>query len=191
MAGRRRLFHWGLPGLLLLLSGCTHHVAFDDIDYTVDQEPREEPTEVVITEEQRSAEVPVRSGMAGFAHSWVAFPGEMLVQVAEVEMPQVFSDSQLVTEPSGAEDRYQLFLEVPYYSFSNHRATVRMRAELLDADKEQLLDQTYENQGDTYGARMFWGGAFGMKSAMRNSSLEAYQANFEQLRADLEEALDE
>jgi hypothetical protein len=32
---------------------------------------------------------------------------------------------------------------------------------------------------------MFWGGAFGMKSAIRQSSLDAYKKIFAQLRADL------
>jgi hypothetical protein len=32
---------------------------------------------------------------------------------------------------------------------------------------------------------MFWGGAFSMKSAIRQSSIEAYQKIFRQMREDL------
>jgi hypothetical protein len=38
---------------------------------------------------------------------------------------------------------------------------------------------------------MFWGGAFGMKSAMRQSSLDAYKKVFVELRADLAAKLKE
>ena len=61
----------------------------------------------------------------------------------------------------------------------------------MDPEGNERLDTTSEGSGRTYGARMFWLGAFGMKSAMRNSSLEALQEVFESLRADLAEVVDD
>ena len=43
--------------------------------------------------------------------------------------------------------------------------------------------------GEMEGAKMFWGGAFAMKSAIRQSSYDAYKKVFEQLRRDLVELI--
>jgi hypothetical protein len=49
-----------------------------------------------------------------------------------------------------------------------------------------LFEKTYAGQGDTQGGKMFWGGAFAMKSAIRQSSLDAYKQIFAKLREDLD-----
>ena len=36
-----------------------------------------------------------------------------------------------------------------------------------------IFDKSYRGEGDTQGGKMFWGGAFAMKSAIRQSSFEA------------------
>ncbi len=51
-----------------------------------------------------------------------------------------------------------------------------------------LFEKTYRAEGVRQGEKMFWAGAFGMKSAVRQSSLDAYKQIFAQLRGDLEAA---
>jgi hypothetical protein len=51
------------------------------------------------------------------------------------------------------------------------------------------FDKTYREEGDTQGGKMFWGGPFAMKSAIRQSSFDAYKKVFTKLRGDLATAL--
>jgi hypothetical protein len=62
-------------------------------------------------------------------------------------------------------------------------------AEAYGAGRKLLLKKTYSAEGASQGSKMFWAGAFGMKSAIRQSSLDAYKKVFAQLREDLEQAL--
>ena len=48
-----------------------------------------------------------------------------------------------------------------------------------------LMEKTYQEEGEGQGGKMFWGGAFGMKSAVRVSSLDALKKIFNQVRIDL------
>jgi hypothetical protein len=177
-------------GAVLLGSGCAHQVAFQDIDYQIDEQLRDEQVTAVVSEAERARVVPVRSLMTGAAHSWNAEPGEMLWQVAEVEVPQMFANHRLVEAiPSGSSD-FALTLSVPDYRFEEFRAKLVLHALLRGPGGEELLDETYPAEGASRGGRMFWGGAFAMKSAMRTSSIEAFQDAFAALRADLNRVLD-
>jgi hypothetical protein len=179
-----------LAMLAVFATGCAHQVAFQDIGYQVNEELRTEPLIAVISAAERARVVPVRSIMTGAAHSWDAEPGVMLVQVTEVELPQMFERFKLVEQVHGDDAGYLLYLSVPEYSFANFRATVVTHARLLDGDGTELLDQLYSAEGPSRGGRMLWGGAFAMKSAMRTSSVEAFQEIFEAMRADLIGVLD-
>lgn len=177
--------------LVILGTGCAHKVAFQDVDYAVDEVQRSEPMVAVITEQERTREVPVRAYMTGIAHSWEAQPGEMLLQVAEIELPQMFEQFRLVEEMDTDEPGFGLYLSIPGYLFAEFRARVTVRARLVDELGQELLDETYEAEGPSRGGRMFWGGAFAMKSAMRTSSLEAFKEIFVALRNDLNTVLDD
>ncbi len=176
--------------LALLTSACAHQVAFQDINYRVSEQPRPEALTAVVSQAERARVVPVRSVMTGVAHSWDAEPGAMLVQVAEVELPQMFERFRLLDSAEGQDGSYVLHLAVPRYTFANFRASLTLHARLMDPDGMELLDRLYEAEGPGRGGRMFFGGAFAMKSAMRTSSIEAFQQAFAQLRADLGERLD-
>jgi hypothetical protein len=77
-----------------------------------------------------------------------------------------------------------LVLSVPSYTFENFRASVTVQAAAYGEGKRNRLQRTYSAQGDTQGVKMFWGGAFAMKSAIRQSSFDAFKQVFEQMRPD-------
>ena len=66
-----------------------------------------------------------------------------------------------------------------------------MRAEAYLKKNHILLEKTYTKDGIRQGGKMFWGGAFAMKSAMRQSSFDAYKKVFTELRSDLLKVLKE
>ena len=185
-----RLLSIGL--LMALASGCAHQVSFEDIAYGIEGEKREESLIVVIDPATQAQRVSIRSFMTGIAHSWDAEPGAMLKDVADVEFPQMFGSYRVASNyqepPPGG---LTLALTVPSYRFEDFHATVTVQAIAYGPGRSVLLEESYTESGPTQGAKMFWAGPFGMKSAIRQSSFEAYKKIFESLRADLSTAVTE
>lgn len=172
----------------LLLAGCHHQIRFEDIGYSLEQRQLNAGLIAVITPDTIAQGHPIHSIMTGAAHTWEAKPGEMLKQIAEVEFPQIFRyyrTALAYEEPVEGGKRLTVELLVPYYDFSDFHATVVVQAKAYGPGYIQLLDKSYREEGDTQGAKMFWGGAFAMKSAIRQSSYDAYKKVFAKLRADL------
>ena len=179
----RHLLLWGFAWLM---GGCAHQVTFHEATYSVSAPRHASSVVVVIAPETLARKVPIRSFMAGIAHSWEAEPGDMLRQVVEIEVPQVFARYELATayrEPSDA--GIVVEMDVPEYAFEDFHARIAVVATVYERGRKQIHHKTYRASGESQGAKMFWGGAFGMKSAIRQSSLDAYKKIFAQLRTDL------
>ena len=93
-----RIVQAGLAALMLLLgAGCAHQVTFDrPAAYTVSTPRLEMGVTAVIDQSTLANKVAIRSFMTGIAHSWEAEPGDMLKQVADIELQQMFSRYELV-----------------------------------------------------------------------------------------------
>lgn len=176
---------------VLLITGCAHQVTFEKPDsYSISAPRQEVGVTTVIDQQTLEKKVPIRAFMTGIAHSWEAEPGDMLKQVADIELPQMFSQYEFARAYKEPQLKWiTLELAVPSYEFEEFRARVSVTATVSDAGKKQLLQKTYSAEGETQGAKMFWGGAFAMKSAIRQSSLDAYKKVFAQLRDDLARVL--
>jgi len=191
-----RILLWSAALLFLNLSvtGCPHHdVRFEQIGHTIENKQYDASAVVVIPASTTQEVVPIRSFMAGYANTWDVRPGHMLRQVVDVEFPQMFKSyrvSEEYTEPEGTHRRLVLDLAVTKYAFDDFRATVIVRAIAYAPGRVPLFEKTYQEEGDTQGGKMFGGGAFAMKSAIRQSSYDAYKKAFAKLRADLAAVLD-
>ena len=191
-----RILGWSAALLLLNLSvtGCPHHdVRFEQIGHTIENKHYDASAVVVIPNSATQEVVPIRSFMAGYANTWDVRPGHMLRQVVDVEFPQMFKTyriSEEYSEPEGAHHRLVLDLAVTKYAFEDLRATVIIRAIAYAPGRVPLFEKTYQEEGDTQGGKMFGGGAFAMKSAIRQSSYDAYKKAFARLRTDLAALLD-
>lgn len=178
---------------LVVMTGCAHQVGFDpDAEYELETVRQEVPLLVVIDEETREHEEEVRSATVGWGHVWHVQVGEMLHQVADLEFSQTYAEHDIVAEgeATGRDGQdIKLELRVPEYRFEGFEARMRVQANAYSADGESILDESYYAVGQSQGAKMFWGGAFAMKSAIRQSSMDAYRQAFRRLRDDLEEAI--
>ena len=171
--------------LCLLSGGCINHsIAFQDLSYSIPFPEKHDAGLTVVIDDELEREVRIKSAMTGMAHNWNARPVTMLKQVADIEFPQMFSNYGVGGSAAGGES-IELSLSVPLYTFANMQATMSVRAVAKSADGNELFDRTYTDSGKTQGGKMFWGGAFAMKSAIRQSSLDALKAIFIELRADL------
>ena len=74
---------------------------------------------------------------------------------------------------------------VSHYTFNEFHAFVKIRAVAYGPGKTVIFDKAYTKNGKKQGAKMFWAGAFGMKSAIRQSSFDAYKQVFYDLQVDL------
>jgi hypothetical protein len=178
---------------LLLTAGCAHQVTFDKPEsYVVAGSKQNVGVTAVIDPATLSNKVAIRSFMTGIAHSWEAEPGDMLKQVADIELPQMFAQYQVApayAEPAPGPRWVVLELTIPAYAFEDFHAIVSVKATAYERGRKVLLQKTYRAEGEAQGAKMFWAGAFGMKSAIRQSSLDAFRKVFAELRADLGAAL--
>ncbi len=187
-----RPFIIGLATLALV--SCAHQIQFQDLTYNINEQKHNAAITAVIDEETLAKVVTIRSFATGIANRWEAKPGIMLKQVADIELPQMFTDyttSSTYGKPEQGNNRYTLVLSVPNYHFSDWRATYTVEAVLYGPDKNELFDRTYIEEGASQKAKMVNAGAFGMKSAVRQSSLGALKRIFERLRMDLDRNLTE
>ena len=195
-----KIVHAGLAALMLVGAGCAHQVTFDrPAEYTISASRQEVGVTAVIDQNTLTNKVVIRTFgvvigmfMIPIAHTWEVEPGDMLKQVADIELPQMFSRYELANaygEPAPGPRWIVLELTIPSYQFEEFRAKVSVTASAYDRGRRQLLQKTYSAEGETQGAKMYWAGAFGMKSAIRQSSLDAYKKVFAEIRSDLATAL--
>lgn len=175
-----------MGALAVLAGGCAHDVTFDrPPGYAVATPKQDAAVIAVIDRATLENRVAIRSFMTGIAHSWEAQPGDMLRQVADIELPQMFSSYELTETFKERPGAMTLMLTIPSYRFEDFRARITVKVTAYGEGKRQLLEQTYSAEGDTQGGKMFWGGAFAMKSAIRQSSFDAFKKIFIQMRQDL------
>lgn len=173
--------------LFLGLAGCSHQIAFEELSYQVDTPKRNAGMVAVIDQQTLDKVVTIRAFSTGIAHRWNAQPGVMLKQVADVELPQMYSSfASSTTYREPAVQGVALVLTVPDYRFADWHATFTVNAKAYGANRTLLFDQTYTAEGSNQAGKMVGAGAFGMKSAVRQSSVSALKKIFEQLRHDLE-----
>jgi hypothetical protein len=173
---------------VLFATGCHHDIRFEDINYSTQDRLHDAGLVAVIDPSTLAKTVTISSWATGIANSWDARPGEMLRQVSDVELPQMFKYyrvSQAYEEPAQGNNRLTMDLSIAHYAFSDFHTTVIIQARVYRPGKALVFDRSYREEGDSQGGKMVAAGAFGMKSAVRQSSFDAYRKAFARIRADL------
>jgi len=180
-----------LVALLMLSTGCVHHqIAFDpngSWHYAIEGPRIDVPIVAAVPASTQDAEQEISSAMTGIANRWHAQYGLMFMQALEVELSQLFSAHEIAKQcPADAERCLEL--DVSSYSFHDFAAHATVTARLRDASG-QGLDESYSATGRSGAGKAIGLGAFGMKSAIRQSTLDAYEEIFAKLRVDLRNAI--
>jgi hypothetical protein len=192
LSSMARLF--SVMALAVLATGCiSHPVTFQDAKYVTDAHKNNASIVAVIDQNTLSKKVTIHSFTTGIGNNWDALPGDMLKQVADIELPQMFGEYQFSTKdpaPSGSGPGVVLALTLPDYKFANYHAYITVNAVCKARDGHLLFEKSYQQEGNAQAGKMVFGGAFAMKSAVRQSSLQAYRQIFTELRGDMQKALD-
>jgi len=177
--------------MALVLSACTQSVAFEDLHYQLPSVEIKGHVGVVISQSTLDEVHSIHAFSTG-AGKWDAEIGVMLKQVARYEYSHIFSEYDFATSraelPEGDYDAY-LVLTVPYYDFQDYHASLTIHADVYGAQNQSLFSDSYSASGRSGAAKMWVTGAWGMKSAVRESSVEAFRAAFQQLNEELEKNL--
>ncbi len=174
--------------VLLLSTGCHYDIRFEDIGYSTGGKLYDAGLVATIAPYTVGQVVSIKSWATGIANTWDARPGEMLRQIADVEFPQMFRHYKAASqyeEPQQGMPRLTVELSIPHYAFSDFHTTVVVQARVYRAGQSLVFDKSYREEGEGQGGKMVGAGAFGMKSAVRQSSFDAYKKVFAKLRADL------
>ena len=142
----------------------------------------------VVDEQTLEKTYDFRAFSTGIGQKWVAQSGVMLGQVADVEFTQMVEFYERTTaykESDRGDPRLTVVLNLPEYSFADFHATLRIHADVYGPGKELLLSKDYPGVGANQAGKMVGLGAFGQKSAVRQSSLDAFRLAFAQMRPDL------
>jgi hypothetical protein len=157
-----------------LLSGCTYNVVLQPHPTT---ENTELPVsaEISIPEQTAQYHYDVSSATAGFANTFRIAVGPALVQYAEAFLRPVFKDGD------------DIVIEIVIKGFDVHDFEAHIDAQfIVTKDGFDVFDNVYHASGQGYYARTLWGGAFAMKSSMRETTHEALASLFRQFLNDAE-----
>lgn len=180
--------------LMLCTASCFRNIAFHDDgswSYRISFEKIDTTVLTIISNETLAQKyMAPRTFRAGLANTWEIEPGKMLDQVARVELPQTFTQVRFAepdTDRSG-DERLVLRLDLGSYGFVDGAANVVMRVQIATRSGKTLLQKDYLRRGSQYPAKEYVG-AWGMKSLIRQSSLDAFKGIFADLRKDLSSTL--
>ena len=123
-----------------------------------------------------------RSAMVGYANLWIVDFGKLLEQTLQSQDVQTaFGGLAAGANPEGSGT---LVFELQNYSFTDLGAHVWMKV-TLRRNGVDVFEKLYMVDGETQGAKMFWGGVFAMKNAVQSSTKHALDEILRSLILDL------
>src|SRR5438093_6677876 len=122
----------------LALAAC-HRVQFGDITHTISATKYDAAIVAVIDESTLAQTVSFRSGAAFWLHRYDVRPGLMLKQMADAELPQMFTRYEVANtyRPPSAGKGMTLVLSVPRYTFRGFHAIATVHATAYDSSRKR------------------------------------------------------
>lgn len=125
-----------------------------------------------------------RSVMTGAANLWVVEFGKMLDDtLMSADVQKAFGNIRKVSEISSASNGLLIF-DLQNYSFEDFGAHITLKISFM-RDGKAIFSQVYTQDGKTQGGKMFWGGVFGQKNSVQQSTKIALDEILRRLITDL------
>ena len=181
-----------LLAVVILSTGCSikHPVAKDYNQYLANNEgasvfPKTGlEVDYLIDKETINHRYEFRAAIVGYAHLWIVEFGKILDETLKSKDVQDAFGRLTKSECENSDDGLFISFKLENYEFKNFRTYISLSI-VLTNDGNEILNKTYHADGKSQEGKMFWGGAFGMKSAVRVSSADALKKIFNQIRTDL------
>jgi len=179
----------------LTLSACSivHTPHSDYAQYLKNNEGKIEKAQVaqstsyVIDTVTQNHRYEFRSFMTGAANLWVVEFGKILDTTLESEDYRNAFKSLAKAGPTTDSELLMTF-HLNDYTFEDFQAKVNLSIK-ADYRNKTIVDKAYGAYGISQGGKMFWGGVFGMKNAIQQSTKSAVDEIFLKFLADLKEAI--
>ena len=173
-----RLFFLLLFAMAAGLSGCSiNHVVKDDYPQYLQNNigrsklpPTSLEARYELTPATAAHKYEFRSVTTGYANNWVVEFGHMLD--ATLQSRDVQGAFRKIEKRNAGDPPSLLVLDLVAYSFNDFGAHVELKVTIHRAGSPPLM-KTYKASGVTQGGKMFWGGVFGMKNAIQQSTKNA------------------
>jgi len=161
----------------ILASGCSikHPIAKDYDQYLLNNGnqsslPKTDfESDYTIDEKTKTHRYEFRSATVGYANLWIVEFGKILDKTLKANYVQS-AFGKFEESTGGVDNNGNLILfSLQNYEFSGFQAHVTLNI-IISNDHNEILNKNYHSDGKSQGAKMFWGGVFGMKNATQQST---------------------
>ncbi|MDO6568986.1 hypothetical protein Q4561_18080 [Alteromonas sp. 1_MG-2023] len=179
---------------IVATTGCSikHPIAKDYGQYLINNQgesslPKSSMgAEYTISEETLNHNYEFRSATVGYAHLWIVEFGDILKEtLTSTDVQDSFGS---LTENENGHAERLISFNLSNYEFKNHHAYISLDISLSENGNEQF-SKTYNAEGLSQGAKMFWGGPWAMKNATQQSTKLALDSIISEFIEDLNENL--
>ena len=190
----KTLFALLIALMALFSSGCATQVHQDYPKYLANNEGRVSfpnvgrPALYHLDEATSTHSLKIKSWMAGIANSWTVQFGDVLDATMRGQDMQESFESLSKTYRIKDTAELMLLFHLSNYNFENFHASIVMTIS-AHSHGNQILSKRYASEGISQGGKMFWGGAFGMKNAVQQSTKHALDKILTSFLNDLNQAL--
>ena len=181
-----------MTATILMLSACAlpHYVHGDYAQYLANNRGQTAFPRISVKayyhldENTQNHHKEIRSIMTGYANQWIVEFGPILDSTMQFgDIHQSFMSLEKTDATSQPSDLLLSFRLVDY-RFEGFEATVNLK--ITATYKGTILfEKPYEATGRSQGGKMFWGGAFGMKNAIQQSTKLALDSILSRFMSDL------
>jgi len=184
-----------LLSIIMVFTGCSinHPIDEDYSQYLANNAGEfqlpgtEKVAEYTLTPKTKAHHYEFRAAITGYANLWIVEFGDILVST--LESPDVQAAFRSLSEATGEVPENTLLLEFNLvdYTFKDFEARVKLQINARK-DGKLIIDETYFETGVSQGGKMFWGGVFGMKNAIQQSTKNAIDKILFRAITDINEA---
>ena len=165
---------------LIILTGCSipHRVSDDYRQYLLNNQgdskfPQTDyVAEYILTPNTINHHYEFHCATTGYAHLWIVEFGKMLEETLTSNDFQSAFKKLSKSSDDSATNALRIKYNLVEYEFKGFEARVRLQVTIIEKGSI-VLDKTYFETGKSQGGKMFWGGAFGMKNAIQQSTKSA------------------
>lgn len=172
--------------VFFLTSGCAHYVTFKKPYAYTHKETIHSKAAFYMDESEKIKMHEERSAMSGMANRWDVPIGIMVHDYAVAYLNKNFTtfvEEDTLNLASDPEILIRL-TDLEYY-IAVQAAHCMLTLTVEDISGKELFKKRYSKEGPSAFARVFWGGVFAQKSAIRDSTHEALEKIFKEFIEDV------